>query len=117
MAENIEEILLKLPDYFVAERATGVSVTAQLNLLSETPDAWTLDIHERRCQIRHERTDDAQMELTVQTADLLDILGGRLSASKAYMQGKLSLHGNLLQAMKIMELFEIPDEIMGKISL
>lgn len=115
MDQQIIQIIQKLPDYFMPERSVGISMTTQLNLQNDTVDYWAIKIENLRCEVRHEKALHPQFELTASSADLLDILTGKLESSRAYMQGKVNLRGNILHATKLLELFDIPEEIKGKI--
>lgn len=117
MDQKLETIIQKLPEYFVPSRSEGTSITAQLNLQSDELDYWALKIENQTCEVKHEKAAAPKLELTVTAPDLTAILVGKLNATKAYMQGKLHLKGNILQAMKLLEMFEIPDEILGKVKL
>ncbi len=115
MDQKLDQIILKLPEYFLPDQAVGLTMTAQLNLQDDTLDYWSLKIENQHCEVRHEKAILPQYELTVSSSDLIDILTGKLDATRAYMHGKLYLRGNILQALKLIELFDIPDEIRGKI--
>lgn len=112
---TLQQIIQKLPEYFLPTRSVGINMTAQLNLKGDPMDYWTLIIENQHCQILHKKTPDPQIELTAAPADLLDILSGKLEGMRAYMQGKLHLRGSLLQTAKLLELFRIPDDLAGKI--
>lgn len=117
MNETIEKLIQSLPDYFVPEKAKGVNTTAQLILQNDTVDYWTLQIINQQCVVSHDRAVNPQLELTAKTEDLLAILSGQLSASRAYMKGKLHLRGSMSQALKLSQLFNIPDDLMRNIKM
>lgn len=117
MDPRLENVILNLPGYFVPERSKGINLTAQLTIADAAPGRWLLEIRDMRCRVQQTKADNPQLELTAQSADLLDVLSGRISASRAYMQGKLQLKGSMLQALKLAEMFDIPDEIMANIKI
>jgi len=106
-----------LPEFFVPERARGINTTAQLNLKSDPVDHWTLIIENQHCEVKHESAVQPQLVLTAAPMDLMAVLSGKLDATRAYMLGKIRLDGKITQAIKLMGLFDIPDEIRGKIRL
>ncbi len=117
MEHDIVDLIQKLPEYFVPERAKGTHVTAQLNLQKETTEYWTLQIADQQCFVSKGKTEKPQLELTAKVEDLLAVLSGQLSASRAYMQGKLHLRGSMMQALKISELFNIPADLMKNLKM
>jgi len=118
MDQKLEQIILKTPEYFLPDKSAGVSLIAQLNLRDDnTLDYWTLKIENQQCEVKHEKADLPQFELSISVSDLKDIITGKLNATHAYMRGKLDLRGNIRLALKSMELFNIPDDIWEKIQL
>ena len=113
----LEELIQKLPSFFVPQKAKGVNITAQLNLKEEEIDVWTLTVADQHCEVKHQRADRPNVTLTTTSTDLLAILSGKMNVTRAYMTGKIKLEGKITQALRLIDLFDIPDELRTKINL
>jgi len=116
MDKSLEELIKKLPDFFQPDRAEGVFVVAQLELLEEPLDYWTLHIENQKCDVFHKPAENPQISLKAQPEDLMANLSGNLNVTRAFMFGKIKLEGKIKQALKLMDLFEIPEEYQSNIN-
>jgi putative sterol carrier protein len=110
MNNSLENLITSLPLFFIPEKAAGLSTTAQLELIDEKPDYWTLLIENQECKVIHQPAQNPQFELKAMPEDLLAILSGRLDITRAFMQGKIKFNGKIRQAFSLLEMFHIPDE-------
>ena len=113
MNETLSKLILQLPNYFCPERAEGIVVLAGLELADATPDYWTLNINDRQCEVSHSQAVNPQLVLIAASADLSDVLTGKMDMTHAFMRGKIRLKGKIKLAMKLLDLFDIPDEFQS----
>lgn len=109
MYTPIEELIQQLPSYFISEKAESLSAVIQIDLLQVPTDYWSVHIDQQECRVFHERSANPQIRLQAKPEDLLSILAGNLDITRAYMLGKIKFDGKLMLAMKIFDMFEIPE--------
>jgi putative sterol carrier protein len=102
---NISQLLERLPEAFIPEAAAGINVTIQLTLSGDQSGSWIMQIKDQTCQMISEGVDKPDLALSADTQDCLDIFSGKLDPMRAYMRGKIRLHGDILLAMKLINIF------------
>jgi putative sterol carrier protein len=103
--QKIEEVLRQLPEHFIPEKAGKLDLVAQLNITGEEPGQWIITIKNKQCTISNGVANDASLKLTMDGKDFVDLIEGRLDPTQAFMQGHLKFEGNMLKAMRIVNLF------------
>ena len=112
---SIDNIIKKLPEYFVPEKAKGVDTTVQLQVKGEADEFWLVAIKNQRCQVAKKIDPDAAMKVAASADVLLGILNGTHDLTTAYMRGDILFEGNVFKAMKFLNFFDLPDELSKKI--
>jgi len=104
---DLNQLIHTLPHYFQPDRAAGVDVTVQANLMGEKGGEWLITIRNQECTV----TDGVGVNpnLTVEAAadDIFRVLDGSLDPMVAFMTGKLRLKGDRGKALKLITLFKI----------
>lgn len=107
MAElTIKEWLEKIPDHFSAEMADRVDARLQMSLSGEGGGDWYVTIKDNQITWAEGSVPDARATLTGKAEDVVKILNGRLDPVRAYMLGKVKLHGDIAFAMSLVKLFK-----------
>jgi Putative sterol carrier protein len=96
------EILKKLPAAFDAEAAGGTECVVQFN--TSTPMYAT--IQGGACQVADGKADNADVAITMDDDDLVDLMKGELNGMTAFMTGKLQIDGDLMLAQRVMGFFD-----------
>lgn len=112
---SIDKVLLKLPEYFVPEKAKGINTTVQLQVTGEDDRFWLVLIKDQRCQVESKEEPNAHMKVIANSDVLLGILNGTKEITSAYMKGEIIFEGNVFKAMKFLNFFDLPEEFSSKI--
>ena len=96
------EMLKKLPAAFNPDEAAGTNCVIQFNT---SQPAYTT-IKDGTCSLTEGNSADADVTLTMEDDDLVDLLKGDLNGMTAFMTGKLQLDGDMMLAQKISSLFD-----------
>jgi putative sterol carrier protein len=103
--KEIEKVLEQLPEHFIPEKAGKLDLVAQLNITGDEPGEWIITIKNKQCSVSAGVANDASLKLTMDGMDFIDLIEGRLDPTQAYMQGRIKFEGNMLKAMRIVNLF------------
>ncbi|OJX47026.1 MAG: hypothetical protein BGO78_16195 [Chloroflexi bacterium 44-23] len=90
----------------------AVNATIQIVAKGDNGGDWYIHIDDLNCTTYEGTTNNPDLKLTAKAQDLLDIISGKMDAIKAYMLGKVRFSGDLNLALKISQLFVIPEEIL-----
>lgn len=115
MDQTLQNLIKSLPDYFIPEKAAGISLQAQLILSGEEIEYWSLLIRDQQCHVSRERLEEPELTLISTPEALMGVLTGKMDITRAYMQGKFKFSGSFKLAIKILELFDIPEEYQAQI--
>ena len=106
MDMNIEELIAKLGNRFIPEKAVGVEAVIQFHLEGAQSGLWYLQIKEQKCELVEGRYANPTIAISADAGDLKEMLSGDVSLMKAYMNGMVKMQGDFGQAMKLRELFQ-----------
>lgn len=107
---TIQDLMDRLPEFFLPEKAAGMQAVIQFELSGEQGGEWAIRIAENTCTSIKGRADVADLLFQASAQDVLDIFYDRLEPMSAYMQGRVRLQGNFGLAYKIFGLFEVDSE-------
>jgi putative sterol carrier protein len=105
MPLTVEDLMKRMPDAFVPEKAEGVDAVIQFHL-GEGGD-WICTIRDQSCTAEQGVTEDPNLTLTAEADDYIDMITGKLNTMTAIATKKVILKGDLNLAMKYMNLFEL----------
>lgn len=104
---TIQNLMDRLPEFFLPEKAGGIQAVVQFELSGEQGGEWTVEIGKNTCRVENARSESADLLFQASAQDVLDIFYDRLDPISALMQGRLRLKGNFGLAYKLFELFEV----------
>lgn len=105
---KFSDLIEMIPGAFMPEKAGGVSAVVLFQVSGEGGGDWTMRIENGSCAVNEGKADSYDLKLEGDAQDALDVFAGKLDPMKAYMQGKIHLSGNMLLAMRIFGLFQVP---------
>jgi len=105
MPITVEELMKRMPDAFLADKAEGVDAVIQFHL-GEAGD-WICTIRDQKCTAEAGTTDSPNLTLTAEAGDYIDMITGKLNPMTAIATKKIILKGDLNLAMKYMNLFKL----------
>lgn len=106
MAITIEELMKRMPDAFLAEKAEGVDAVIQFHL-GEAGGDWICTIRDQVCTAEQGVTEEPNLTLSAEAEDYIDMVTGKLNPMTAIATKKVLLKGDLNLAMKYMNLFAL----------
>lgn len=106
MTIDIDEMIKKLGDRFIAEKAGGVVSVIQFKIAGEQQGDWYLQIKDQQCDVVEGRYPNPALTIMADAQDVKRMLNGEMSLMKSFMSGAVQVQGDLSQAIKLMELFK-----------
>jgi len=100
------ELMTQIQSAFVPENAQGVNKTIQYELTGDDGGTWTASIADGSCTVAEEPNDSADVTITMTASDFVDMMGGKLQPTMAYMSGKLKVKGDMMLAQKVSQFFK-----------
>lgn len=106
VADDITEILDKMPQAFVAEKAGDLEATIQLDLTGEGGGQWVVDVTGGQLNVRQGETNSADLTLNMAASDYVALSMGEANPVSLFMAGKIKVQGNAMLALKFQDLFD-----------
>ena len=108
MPLTISELISKMPEAFLPEKAQGVNAVVHFKFTGAEPSEWHAIIADGKCDAgQGAPAKPATLTLTADSNDYIKLITGELDGMQAFMQGKLKLAGDLNVAMKLMQMFKL----------
>lgn len=107
MPLSIQDLMDKMPEAFIPEKAEGLDVVIQFHMTGDQSGDWFATIKDSACNVEKGVSDDPTMALTAEGNDYIDVITGKLDGMQAFMQGKLKLKGDMNLAMKMANFFKL----------
>lgn len=95
---------------FVPERAEGLKATCQFELTGEEGGNWVLEIANQQCQVKEGVVAAPDATISLAAADYVAMVKGELDVMRSFMKGRLKVKGNMGLVMKVLDLFQRPEE-------
>ena len=90
-----------LPLKFKPEKSAGIDVVAQINITGVMGGNWIVTIRDQKLQVTKGIHMSPTLTLQMNENDFMDLVGGRLSAEKAFFTGRVQFRGNISVALKL----------------
>ena len=107
MAEfDVKEIMTMIPDYFLPDKAKGVSGVIQCVFSGDQASDWVITIKDQTCIVEEGKSENPDLTIKAEAEDGVRVLTGKLDAMRAYMLGKVKVFGDLSLGMRLKNLFK-----------
>src|SRR5262245_42972180 len=106
VADDVREILRRMPEAFVPEKAAGVNALIQLHLTGEGGGDWQIKVANRQISVQEGTATSPDLGLTMDSADYVALSKGEVNPMNLFMAGKIKLQGNMTLAIKFQEMFD-----------
>lgn len=100
---TVADIISKMDSRFNASAAQGLDMVFQFNI--EDDSNFNVAVKDGQCQVNNGEAADATVTLIMDSETLVGIMTGETDGMQAFMSGKLRAEGDIMQAMKLGELF------------
>ena len=92
-----------LPARFKGDKAEGVDVTVQVDIVGPNGGNWVVTIKDKKLKVDDGTHPSPALTLKMAEKDFLDLTNGKTSAEKAFFSGKIQFKGNISLALKLRE--------------
>lgn len=106
VTDDVHEILSKMPEAFVADKAGSMKATIQLDLIGEGGGQWVVKIANGTIAIEEGPADLPNLNLEMAASDYVALSLGEANPMSLFMAGKIKVKGDVMLAMKFQELFD-----------
>ena len=106
VADDVREILNRMPEAFVSENATGLDATIQLDLTGDGESQWTIKIANSTIDVNQGQAVLPNLTLSMKASDYVALSLGEANPMGLFMAGKIKVQGDVMLAMKFQELFD-----------
>lgn len=106
IADDINEILEKMPNAFLPEKAGNLNATIQLELTGEGGGEWIIKVANGTITASPGRGTAPNLTLTMDARDYVALSHGEANPMNLFMAGKIKLQGDMTLAMKFPDMFD-----------
>ena len=100
---TVADIVSKMDTRFNASAAQGLDIVFQFNV--EDDDNFNVAVKDGACDVSKGEAANPTVTLIMDSETLVGIMTGETDGMQAFMSGKLRAEGDIMQAMKLGELF------------
>jgi putative sterol carrier protein len=105
MAYTIHDGMEAIAGRFQAEAAYGLNAVIQFDLTGDQAATYHMTIRDQHLTLKEGPAGNADLILTMDTADFLDLMTGKLEGTEAFVSGKLKVSGDMMLAMQLAGIF------------
>ena len=103
--ENVGQALESLPQSIGSQKLAGMSAIVHFQVSGTEESDWTVSVDDGDVSVTPGAPPSADLTFIVVSEDLLAIFNGELNPVAAFMQGRIKVEGDLMQAMRLQALF------------
>ncbi len=92
-----------LPNRFKPNKAAGVDVTVQINIIGPNGGDWAVTIKNQKLEVKEGTYPSPTLVINIAETDYMDVVNGKMSGEKAFMTGKLKFKGDIALALRLRE--------------
>jgi putative sterol carrier protein len=92
-----------LPNRFKSNKAAGVDVTVQINIIGPNGGDWAVTIKNQKLEVKEGTHPSPTLVINMAETDYMDVVNGKMSGEKAFMTGKLKFKGDIALALRLRE--------------
>ncbi len=92
-----------LPNRFKSNKAAGVDVTVQINIIGPNGGDWAVTIKNQKLEVKEGTHPSPILVINMAETDYMDVVNGKMSSEKAFMTGKLKFKGDIALALRLRE--------------
>lgn len=106
VAQDIQEIIAKMPAAFVPEQAGDLNATIQLDLTGDGGGQWAIKIANGQIAIDERLADSPKLTLTMAASDYVALTLDEADPMSLFMAGKIKVQGDVTLALKFQQMFD-----------
>lgn len=105
---NLQTLMQQAVSAFQPQNAAGVDAVLQFNISGDQGGNWFAVIRDQKLAVEPGAAPNPNLTITADTADIFNMVAGKLNPMQAYMQGKVRIQGDMGLAMRLMNVFKRP---------
>lgn len=102
------EVFEQIPHHFDGRGAADLNATIQFSLSGDNGGEWFVTIADGKATTACGKAPSPNMTISASAADYMQMIEGQLDPQMAFMNGRLSLGGDISIAMRMQGLFRRP---------
>ncbi|MEM7031597.1 MAG: SCP2 sterol-binding domain-containing protein [Chloroflexota bacterium] len=102
---SASDIFSAMPTSVDAAAIADMDTTIQFDLSGEGGGTWNVTFADGKVSVNEGGSEDADLKLSMDATDFVDMTQGNLNPMQAFMGGKIKLDGDMGLAMKLQNLF------------
>ena len=103
---ELAELFTKMPTRFQPDAAGGMNAVLQFELSGDKSGDFYVTIKDKTCAVAEGKSSDATTTFKLSGQDWIDMAAGKADGMGLFMQGRLSVEGDMGAAMKMQSLFK-----------
>lgn len=109
MTRTVSEIMEQIPTAFAAAESKDLRAVVHFKFTGTEPGEWNATIQDGVCLVAQGLPRSRPtISVVADSSDFVKIASGELDATRAYMEGKIKVAGDLLLIPKLVRLFKNP---------
>lgn len=104
---QLSDFVTRMMASFDPQKAAGIDADIQLHLTGDHPGEWYVGIHDQQVTPHVGTAPSPKLTLGASSQDFMDIFTGKLDGMQAFIQGKIKISGDMMLAMKLINLFKV----------
>jgi putative sterol carrier protein len=105
---NLQALMQQAINGFQPQNAAGIDAQIQFNISGDQGGNWVATIRDQKLSVEPGTTANPNLTIAANTADIFNLVSGKLNPMQAYMQGKVQVKGDLGLAMRLASVFKRP---------
>ncbi len=108
----LDEIVNRMQDEFVPERANEVDAVFQFNITgapSGKPDVYQIKVRDNKCSTSKGTPEEATVSVEIDAVNFLRMATGLEKGMNMYLSGKLKMDGAMMLLTRLESMFNIPE--------
>ncbi len=103
---NLQTLMQQAINAFQPEKAAGINAKVQFHITGNQGGDWVATIQNQKLSVDQGTTPSPNLTIGADTADIFNVVSGKLNPMTAFMQGKVQVKGDMGLAMKLVDLFK-----------
>lgn len=107
---KVRKLMDAMPAAFRPEKAVGVDANIQYTLTGEGGSIWRSKLvggEGGSCTVEEGEAEAPTMTISMDAAEYVEMMAGRLDGMQAFMMGKIKVTGDIMLASRLMTFFKL----------
>jgi putative sterol carrier protein len=105
---DVRSIMTKIPDYFIPEKAKGITAKILCLFSGEQGSNWVITIEDQECKVYEGIVNDPDITIRAKAETGVKLLTGEIDPMRAFLLGKVKVSGDMTLGMKLVDFFNRP---------